>query len=123
MSADGFTTNDIFFAATLMYLYGYECLRKVEKPEGRATFTLAVPSMGAKDLLSDYKAGQLAISDVLSLARNHGNILRILSDLKREAEGETTWEAPRTDEWWANARAAAQRRQHERDQRESRPAA
>jgi hypothetical protein len=117
--SDLYTCDDIFFAATLMYAYGPECLRRIEIQETRrAAFVLEVPSLDAVELWKEYLAGKLAVSDVRSLARNHGSLAKQLRELNQC--GDTTWEAPRSEAWWKNARQAVQQRQREREHRDQR---
>jgi len=68
VSTDGYQTQDMFFAATLLYLYGHEAIDKIYLDDkSRATFLLKVPSLDVAEYLTEYEAGQLAVSDLKSL--------------------------------------------------------
>jgi hypothetical protein len=62
MSCDGFTTNSIWEAAVLVYLYGWDSLTQIEdEADGRSrkrmtTYSVAVPSEDAKLIITDYES-------------------------------------------------------------------
>lgn len=73
-------TAGMFFAAVLLYL-GYELTRAEvgEKP----IFTFLIPTDEYNQLISDYHAGQLAVTDAQSLGRFYGRIVNVLRDARQ----------------------------------------
>lgn len=100
---DGYITTNEWFCAFLMYLFGEECLLRIEiesdgssQAHGRnhrvKKFTCDVPSFDAKEYHEELKEGRLAISDLNAFASVYMRLNRILRDMTRS--GETSYESP-----------------------------
>ena len=97
MSADGFVTNDLWFASSLAYIFGGESLTIIEvgKSIGRVRtkgFHFDVPSLDAEEYDKEFREGRLAISDLMAFTKEYSRILRLLKDLDRR--GEISWTSP-----------------------------
>jgi hypothetical protein len=98
MSADGFQTTDIHFAAAMLYVFGEESLTKIEiTPDGYGrnrdvTLHIDAPSLDCAEYFKEFQAGELALSDLKSYIRTYTWITRTLRDMKKN--GTTSWESP-----------------------------
>lgn len=86
-------TQDIMLCAAMLYVYGEECLRKIEMDERRrAGFTVGIPSFDFQGFEREYHSEDgLAISNLKAFVRIHGNLSRRLRDMNRI--GEASWTA------------------------------
>lgn len=86
-------TNDLFFAAVCVYLYGDSVLLKVENFDRDITFEFAIPEEDMRILWEQFSTD----SDELSLkpksfAKAHGMIKNILRQMQRG--GRMVWTTP-----------------------------
>jgi hypothetical protein len=93
MAVDGFTTQDVWFAACLAYL-GYELYRVELLDEFKSSWSFCVESEDAKILAADYDGGRLALSDAKAFVFQFNTLARQQRDLRRR--GQTSWVS---DKW------------------------
>src|SRR6266851_1287926 len=104
MSADGFITQDLFFAVGMLYTFGEDALLKIEpaedsNPRRKAqNFVLDAPSLDCQEYFSEFKARTFAISDLLAYANIHTRVIQILKDMHRR--GDTEWTSPSYSARW-----------------------
>jgi hypothetical protein len=92
MAVDGFTTQDVWFAACLAYL-GYE-LYRVELLNGfDSAWSFCIESEDAKILLSDYTDGKLSLSDAKAFVFQFNTLARQQRDLRKR--GLSSWVSDR----------------------------
>lgn len=122
MSADLFVfkVNDLFFPAFLIYAYCTPgCLddvtRRIELLDNKTKkFTMAVPSLDAEEYLSEYHAGILGVSDLKNFGLRYSRLAFLCRGLSQSGD---VWEAPRSEKWYAAARAGAEIKRREREAR------
>jgi len=90
-----FETNDIWFAACLVFTYGKESLAKITDTEisdsrrRLTTYALAVPSEDVKILREEYDTDQLALSSAKSFVGAYNSIIH--RQRKMRERDETAW--------------------------------
>jgi hypothetical protein len=96
MAADGFTTVDLWLAATICMVYGTDCLTTVEldgeSVSGKRptpTFHLDIASCDGDIMREDLQNGCLAVSDVKALSREYSFLTKTLAGMKRG--GQLVW--------------------------------
>lgn len=95
MSADGYVGDDLDFAAFLSYI-GFVLLSVEVLEAGRSRFTFDAPSLDCEAYHTDFKNGQLGITDYFAVCQERGKLLRILKQLRMN--GDEQWCSP---EWVA----------------------
>jgi hypothetical protein len=98
VSADGYRTDNLFFAAFLLFTFTAEALIRIEKgtsDNGRTetTFYLDVPSLDCDEYEKEFQEGTLAISDLMSFVKAYSLLTSRLKKMTRE--GETSWVSSR----------------------------
>jgi hypothetical protein len=91
---DGFTTNDIWFATAMMYVFGDEALTKMtnQAAERLKAFHLDIPSLDAEDYYREYQAGTFAISDLKAFTRSYSTVVKCMKDMMKS--GQPVWVSP-----------------------------
>jgi hypothetical protein len=95
MSADGFQTTDLHFAAAMLYTFTEDALTRIEITPDRfdryrnATFHIDAPSLDCSEYFKEFQSGELAISNLLSYVRTLTRLDRKVREMKRD--GETSW--------------------------------
>lgn len=97
MSADGYQTNDIFFAGAMAYTFGPEALTRIENERSgpthnTATFFLDIPSLDAAEYYREFHTGRFTIADLKAYVKIHGDITRLLRDMVKR--GDVSWTSP-----------------------------
>jgi len=92
-----FETQDIWIAASLVFLYSVECLAKIEDHEldnrkRMTTYSLAVSLADAETVVEDYTTGQLALTDARSFVGSFNSITQRQRAMRHR--GETSWCSP-----------------------------
>lgn len=122
------STNDMFFAAVIVYLYSEETLVKIENLSRDLVFEFDLP----EDEMQQLRAQFDEESDELILkpkpfSRAHQTLKRRLREMQQQ--GQIVWqsvrsigrvESGRDDAWFEKAREAAEQRQREREIKEYR---
>jgi hypothetical protein len=103
MSADGFVTQDVFFAAAMLYIHTADALIKIETvPDTRGrddvNVTLDIASLDGATYHEEFLAGTLAISDLKAYCRVYSLLTGHLKNMRRE--GTTVYVTPA----WINGR-------------------
>ena len=89
---DGFETTNVWEAAVFTYLYGFECLTKIEDFENNGsrkrttTYSLAVPSQDPLIIIADYGAGRLPLGDAKAFVAAFNNITSTQNSMRQRRE-------------------------------------
>ena len=97
---DGYKTESFFVAAAVMYAYGPESLTAVRQDLGIISVELDAPSIDCELMATEFKDGQLAISDLKTWTRHYLDLTRIMRNLKRS--GDSVWHS----QSWLQGRGA-----------------
>jgi hypothetical protein len=119
---DGYTTDDMFFAAAMVMVHsspdGYDYVTKrIEIDErGLSRVTLDIASHDAEQWFSEYQQGILGISDLKNLSRRYQHLVYLCKELRRsDARVWIAPEAPMTPSKWNSIQAQGQRINQMRD--------
>ena len=97
MSLAPYTTDNMYFAALLLYVFGFENLLRTHLDEyGAATFT--VDAADVDIYLEDYEAGQASIASLKHYVEIVGRLYGVVRKLKRSGERDQVSRA------WINGR-------------------
>jgi hypothetical protein len=89
MSADGITTTDLAFCSALMYIFTEDALTTIDLQNGKAMFSLAVPSLDADEYRKEFDENRLSISDLKTFMRTFSWLTKKMRDMRRD--NETVW--------------------------------
>jgi hypothetical protein len=92
-----FVTTDIWVASCLVYLYGKECLARIQDEElgnrrYRTTYNLAVPSEDAQIVVGEYERSEFALSSAKHFVGAYQSITARQNAMRRR--GENDWCSP-----------------------------
>jgi hypothetical protein len=128
MSADLWTTEELFFGAFCIYLWGAASLVRAELPEtGRPRWTFNIPSLDAEEYRAEFLSGRLQVADLRAYTIAYSDLTYRLKQMNRD--GVTLWELDeidvspevtesRPESFWIDARKAISERRNERERRE-----
>jgi hypothetical protein len=119
MSVDGFCCKSIWAAAALLYVeYPLSRIEIVNKDE--VEFQFDAPSFDAQQLVDDYEAGCLALSDAKSYSLAFTKLNTRVRDMRRRGESSREmFNRAKDDAYWARVRENVEARRRERDAREA----
>src|ERR1039458_1550950 len=100
LARDGYVTDDLFFAVTLAYLYGFDSILKIDATiSSRILFTLDIESEDCKILAGDFERGDVSVQPKV-FCQIYSRVTKKLRDIQRMDDG--IWTSPA----WINGRGA-----------------
>jgi hypothetical protein len=115
---DGFCCTSIWAAAGLLYVE-YPLTRIDILDKDSVEFHFDCPSLDAQQVVDDYEAGCLALSDAKSYSLAFTKLNTRVRDMRRRGESSREmFNRAKDDAYWARVRENVEARRREREQRE-----
>ena len=90
MAADSWSTDSMYHATVIDYIFGESALVKISIGDsGKASFTFSCESLDADEYIREFESGTLQVTDCKALFSSHSRIFGGVRALRRRDE--TSW--------------------------------